>query len=76
MTDKLREAITELELYYDIDKVKSYSIYVWTKGVNDDDFGENVFDIEKNEIIFYNKKHKILKEVMPIIKRIQKELIE
>lgn len=76
MNERLREAIKELEYYYDVDKVKPYSVYVWTKGNDEDDFGENVFDIYKNEIVYFNKGHRISEEVMPIIKRIQKELNE
>ena len=75
MNEKLRELIKELELYYDIDKVKSWAVFVWTKSDNDYDLGENLFDICKDEIIFYNKEHKIPEEVIPIIKRIQQELV-
>lgn len=69
--ERLYEVVKELEPYYDIDKVKSWAVYVWTKG-ND---GENVFDIQKDEIIFYDKEHKIPEEVIPIIKKIQQELV-
>lgn len=74
--ESIKEAAKGLELYYDIDKIKSYSVYVWTKDEDEYDLGENVFDIMKNEIVFYNKEHKIPEEVMPIIRRIQQELIE
>lgn len=76
MNERLYKAVEELEYYYDVDKVKPYSVYVWTKGNDEDDFGENVFDIYKNEIVYFNKGHRISEEVMPIIKRIQKELNE
>lgn len=76
MNERLYKAVEELEYYYDVDKVKPYSVYVWTKGNDEDDFGENVFDIYKNEIVYFNKGHRISEEVMPIIKRIQEELNE
>lgn len=58
--------------YYDIDKIKSYSVYIWTKGKD----GKNVFDIDKDEIIFYVKGHKIIEEAKPIIEKIQLKLKE
>lgn len=58
--------------YYDIDKVKPYSVYIWTKGEN----GKNVFDICDNAIVFYVKDHKIIEEAQPIIEQIQLKLKE
>lgn len=67
----------ELKPYYGVDKIKWYSVYVWTKesypGVYDN---ENVFDILKDEIVFYDKNHVILEEAKPIIKKIQMKLQE
>lgn len=67
----------ELSLYYGVDKIKWYSVYVWTKesyrGAYDN---ENVFDIQKDEVIFYVKDHVIPEGAKPIIKKIQIKLQE
>ena len=68
--NELVQISNELLTYYDIDRIRFYSIYVWTKGEN----GENVFNIHKDEIIYYDKNHKIVKDALPIIKRIQDKL--
>ena len=65
----------EILPYYDIDKVKPYSVYIWSKE-NPNGFGENLFDIEVNRVIFYNKQHRIVKDAIPIIKKIQYKLKE
>lgn len=70
--DELVEVARELEPYYDIDKIKSWSVYIWTKG----DFGNNVFDIMANEIVRYDENHVIVEEAMPIIEKIQAKLRE
>lgn len=67
--------VEELRHYYDIDKIKSYSVYVWSKE-GYDDFGRNVFDIEEDSIVFYDKEHEIIKDTLPIIKKIQSKLRE
>lgn len=67
--DKLFKIAHEIEPWYDIDKVKDYAIYIWTKG----EFGENVFDIEADDIVFYTD-HEIIPEALPVIKRIQEQL--
>jgi hypothetical protein len=74
--DELVQISNEILPYYDIDKVKPYSVYIWTKGDDDEDYGENVFDIEENKICFYNKNHVIQDEVNPIIEKIQAKLKE
>lgn len=83
MTDKyykLYEELTEISkeilYYYDIDKIKPYAVYIWTKPCNDDDDGENVFDINPDKIVFYNKEHKIIEEALPVINSIQCRLKE
>lgn len=73
--EELLEISRELLPYYDIDKVKTHSVYVWSKEELDD-FWENLFDIEANEIVFYNKEHKIIKDALPIIEKIQYKLQE
>ena len=79
---ELHKAVDEIRPYYDIDKIKPYSVYIWSK-VSEEDYqsddnfyGENVFDIIKDKIVFYNKDHKIPDEVMPIIRNIQSKLME
>lgn len=36
----------------------------------------NVFDIESNGIVYYDKNHRIIAEAMPIIEEIQAKLKE
>lgn len=76
--NELVQIADEIRPYYDIDKVKWYSVYIWTKEseVDDDDWGENVFDIQEDEIVFYVKDHVIIEEAKPIIKKIQAKLKE
>lgn len=72
---ELRLAVEKIRPWYDVDKIKPYSVYIWTKDT-DDGFGDNVFDITKDEIVFYDKSHVIPNEVMPIIRNIQSILME
>jgi hypothetical protein len=74
--DELTQISNEILPYYDIDKIKSYSVYIWTKGDDKDDNGENVFDICEDEIVLYVKDHKIMEEAKPIIEKIQSKLKE
>ena len=72
--EKLWETSMLLEKYYDIDKVKPWVVYVYDKDDSKNkDWG--LFDIYKNEIIFYTDNHTIIEEAKPIIKMIQ-ELLE
>ena len=71
----LVETVKPLYEYYDIDKVKTYSVYVWNKADSLDDQW-NVFDIYSNEIVMYDEEHEIIEEAKPIIKRIQEKLKE
>lgn len=73
--NELWELSRELLPYYDIDKVKDWSVFVWTKDTEETE-GENVFDINYNEIVFYDKTHKIIEEAKPIIKKIQDKFDE
>lgn len=78
--EELVQAANEIIPYYDIDKIKSYSVYIWTKGNEDADinteeyWGSNVFDIQEDRIVFYVKDHIIPEEVMPIIQNIQSKI--
>ena len=69
----LVQAVDEIRPYYDVDKIKTWAVYIWTKET-DEDTGENVFDIEEDEVVFYNKEHIVPDEVIPIIKNIQFKL--
>lgn len=72
--EKLWETSMLLEKYYDIDKVKSWGVYVYDKDDSKNkDWG--LFDIYKNKIVFYTDDHTIIEEAKPIIKKIQ-ELLE
>lgn len=70
--DKLFKIAHEIEPWYSVDKVKDYAVYIWTKDTNEG-FGENVFDIEADDIMFYVE-HEIIPEAIPVIKRIQEQL--
>lgn len=78
--EELVQAANEITPYYDIDKIKSYSVYIWTKGNEDADinteeyWGSNVFDIQEDKIVFYVEDHIIPEEVMPIIQNIQSKI--
>lgn len=69
--DKLFKIAHEIEPWYDINKVKDYAVYIWTKG----EYGENVFDILADELVFYTR-HEVIPEAVPTILRIQKQLKE
>ena len=72
--EKLWKTVQPLRKYYDIDKVKMWVVYVYDKdNSKNKDWG--LFDIYKNEIVFYTDNHTIIEEAKPIIKKIQ-ELLE
>jgi hypothetical protein len=70
--DELRVAAHRLEAWFSIDKIKPYSVYVWTKEPHD----ENVFDIFADHLQFYacDMPWEIPNEAIPIIEGIQKKL--
>lgn len=68
--DILCEKVSKLYPYYDIDKIKTYGVYVWNKADNFDD-QDNIFDIMSDEIVFYTDDHTIIEEAKPIIEDIQ-----
>lgn len=71
--NKLYETAMLLKEYYDIDKVKSWAVFVWDK---DDDKNSDcgLFDIFEDKITFYTDDHNIIQGAKPIIKQIQKIL--
>lgn len=69
--EHMRELVKKLYHWYDIDKIKPWGVYVWTKDSKGKFDGENVFDIYANEVAIYNEAHKIPDEVWPIIREIQ-----
>ena len=80
MYNDLWDLAHELAPWFDIDKVKPYSVYVWTKDIDDPDcpFGENIFDICEDRLCFYQctKPWELPNEAVPIIKKIQEKLQE
>lgn len=72
LMDELYSVSKEILPYYDIDKIKNYSVYIWNKA---EDESENIFDIQADRIVFYIE-HQIPDEVQPIIKKIQDKLKE
>lgn len=75
--DELVKVANEILPYYDIDKIKPYSVYIWTKYEEvGEDNDTNVFDIMEDEIRFYDKQHIIKDEAKPIIEKIQMKLKE
>lgn len=76
--DELLKIVDEIRPYYDIDKIKTYSVYILAKGSNNDteEWICNVFDIESDQIVFYDKEHNIIEEALPIINKIQSKLKE
>ena len=78
---ELSMIVDEIRPYYDIGKIKPYSVYIWTKdnpdSFNEDDrWGQNVFDIQEDELVFYAKDHVIIEEAKPVIEKIQAKLRE
>ena len=73
--DSLVETVKPLYKYYDIDKVKTYGVYVWNKS-NESDDQWNVFDIYSDEITMWDEEHEIIEEAKPIIEKIQLKLKE
>ena len=78
---ELTEIVDEIRPYYDVGKIKSYSVYIWTKDnpnadSEDDMHGQNVFDICEDELIFYVEDHVVIEEAKPIIEKIQAKLRE
>lgn len=80
---EIQASADKLRKYYDIGKVKDYSVYVW---ISDEDYESNpkmyegidlnVFDIQADRLVFYNgEKYKEIKEeAIPIINEIQDKL--
>ena len=78
---ELTGIVDGIRAYYDVDKIKRYSVYIWTKDNpntdNEDDvYGRNVFDICEDELIFYVEDHVIIEDAKPIIEKIQAKLRE
>lgn len=71
---RLYDLSTKLKRWFDIDKVKPFAVYVWTKG----DDGENVFDIfaEKTQFYTCTVPWEMPSEAIEIIKKIQDVLKE
>lgn len=73
--NSLVKTVEPLRKYYDIDKVKTYGVWVWNKE-DEEEKQWNVFDIYSDEIVMYDKEHVIIEEAKPIIAKIQEKLKE
>lgn len=75
--EELVNIVQELYKYYDIDKIKSYGVYVWKKEeeLENPDDNENIFDIYADKIVFWTDDHYIIPEAMPIIEKIQNYIL-
>ena len=78
---ELSMIVDEIRPYYDIGKIKPYSVYIWTKDNpnadnEDDTYGQNEFDICGDELIFYVEDHVIIEDAKPVIEKIQAKLRE
>ena len=71
--NELWNLANKLRPYYDIDKVKDYAVYVWTKPEESD---RNVFDIYPDRLEIYDFEHNIKEDAKPIIKQIHRKLRE
>ena len=71
---RLFDLATKLKPWFDIDKVKAFGVYVWTKG----DDCENVFGIYAEKIQFYTCEApwEMPNEAMEIVRQIQDVLKE
>ena len=70
---------TKLNPWFDIDKIRSHSVYVWSKDSDEDTFdGVNVFDIYPDYIQFYPCAYPwtMPAEAIPVIMDIQEKLKE
>lgn len=75
--NELWEIAHEIQPWYDVDKVKWYSVYIWTKDSDSKPFGgQNVFDILADEICYYVDDHVIVEDAWPTIRKIQNKLRE
>lgn len=74
--DKLVELVQPLYRWYDIDKVKTYSVFVYTKEETNESW--NVFDINYDGLCFYDEKWynecDIPVGAFPVIRAIQEHL--
>lgn len=73
--NSLLDVVEPLLKYYDVDKTKTYAVYVWNKA-DDRQNQWNVFDIYSHEIVMYDEDHEIIEEAKPIIEKIQDKLKE
>ena len=68
--NELVEIVNPIKQYYDVDKIKTWGIFIYDKNTD-----ANCFDILKDEIVFYYD-HEIINNANHIILDIQNKLIE
>ena len=76
LLDELWTIAHEENPWFDVDKVKYYVVYIWTKPGNEPYSDTNVFDVFADEIGYYVDRYVIPKDAWPYIRRIQAKLRE
>ena len=76
LLDELWTVSHEENPWFDVDKVKDYAVYIWTKPGNEPYSDRNVFDVGADEIWYYVDRYVIPKDAWPYIHRIQAKLRE
>jgi len=71
--DELSMSAKKVYPYYSVCGIRPYGVFVWTVNENKD-LEYNVFDIEEDGIILYDKEHVVKEEVLPIIQEIQEKI--
>ena len=76
--DTLVAYVKPLFRWFDVDKVKTYQVSVWTKSTSNDDFGFHCFDITEDGVIYYSEKDfnecDMPVGAFPIIQKIKEQL--
>ena len=78
LCDELKEIAGELKCYYIVNNVKPYAVYVYATASQKSNWpwGDDLFDILPEKIIYHDEEHKILDEAFPIVQKIQAKLCE
>lgn len=76
LLDELWEVAHEPNPWYDVDKVKDWGVYIWTKPGDDKFSDRNVFDICFDGITYYVDGYIIPDDAWPYINRVLAKLKE
>ena len=75
--NELVEICNEIRPYYEIDKIKSWAVFIYDyDDEKNSESGNGLFDILPDELIWYVDDHTIIEEAKPIIEKIQNKLKE